>query len=206
MRSIILFLFAVGVLLLAHWAMPRIVGGLRRMSRLPENRLTEDEAVPVWFMGNFERAMAVVLVLANVRGAYALLAAWLGAKLATSWQRLPIDNTDLETSRQSQGRNAGRAHGGDNLRYIRDRRRPTFPRVCVSRRLDAPHHLTERIRAYQPLAIVTLLLSIKEIMDAAAIAAGSSAARYAVPFPGMGQQARFLDAMARIVPALPQAK
>ena len=100
MRSIILFLFAVGVLLLAHWAMPRIVGGLRRMSRLPENRLTEDEAVPVWFVGNFERAMAVVLVLANVRGAYALLAAWLGAKLATSWQRLPIDNTDLETSRQ----------------------------------------------------------------------------------------------------------
>ena len=70
------------------------------MSRLPENRLTEDEAVPVWFVGNFERAMAVVLVLANVRGAYALLAAWLGAKLATSWQRLPIDNTDLETSRQ----------------------------------------------------------------------------------------------------------
>jgi hypothetical protein len=132
MRSIILFLFAVGVLLLAHWAMPRIVGGLRRMSRLPENRLTEDEAVPVWFVGNFERAMAVVLVLANVRGAYALLAAWLGAKLATSWQRLPIDNTDLETSRQVRGRNAGCAHGGDNLRYIRDRRRPTFP-LRVSR-------------------------------------------------------------------------
>jgi hypothetical protein len=42
MRSIILFLFAVGVLLLAHWAMPRIVGGLRRMSRLPEKRIAFD--------------------------------------------------------------------------------------------------------------------------------------------------------------------
>ena len=97
MRSIILFLFAVGVLLLAHWAMPRIVGGLRRMSRLPENRLTEDEAVPVWFMGNFERAMAVVLVLANVRGAYALLAAWLGSgsRLTTLILRL-VDKSGPE--------------------------------------------------------------------------------------------------------------
>ncbi|MGA8433213.1 MAG: hypothetical protein WB713_00155, partial [Methyloceanibacter sp.] len=69
--------------------------------------------------------------------------------------------------------------------------------------LDAPHHLTERIRAYQPLAIVTLLLSIKEIVEAAAIAAGSSAARY-VPFPGMGQQTRFRDEMACIIPVLPK--
>jgi len=29
---------------------------------------------------------------------------------------------------------------------------------------------------------------------------------FVVPFPGNGQQRRFLDAMARIVPALPRAK
>ncbi len=65
--------------------------------------------------------------------------------------------------------------------------------------------LADRIAEYRPLAIVTLLLSIKEIVEAAAIAAGSSAARYAVPFPGMGQQRRFLDAMERIVRHLPRA-
>ena len=72
--------------------------------------------------------------------------------------------------------------------------------------LSAQARLADRIAEYQPAAIVTLLLSIKEIVEAAAIAAGGSAARYAVPFPGMGQQRRFLDAMARIVLALPRAK
>jgi hypothetical protein len=50
----------------------------------------------------------------------------------------------------------------------------------VTKCLAAQPSLTERIRAYQPLAIVTLLLSIKEIVEAAAIAAsparGSSGA------------------------------
>ena len=55
---------------------------------------------------------------------------------------------------------------------------------------------------YQPEAIVSLLLGIKEIVEGAAIEAGSSAARYAVPFPGMGQQTRFRDEMARIIPML----
>jgi hypothetical protein len=48
--------------------------------------------------------------------------------------------------------------------------------------------LADRIAEYRPLAIVTLLLSLKEIVEAA-IAAGVS-----------------LDAMARIVPAIPRAK
>ena len=70
--------------------------------------------------------------------------------------------------------------------------------------LAAQDSLTDRIRAYHPLAIVTHLLSIKEIVDAAAIAAGSDADRYAVPFPGMGQQTRFRDERARIIPMLPK--
>jgi hypothetical protein len=60
--------------------------------------------------------------------------------------------------------------------------------------------LTERIRAYQPLAIASIMRSIGDIVNEAAIAAGSNAPRYAVPFPGMGQQTRFRDQMARIVP------
>jgi hypothetical protein len=49
---------------------------------------------------------------------------------------------------------------------------------------------------------VSLLLGIKDFVDAAAIAAGSSAVRYAVPFPGMGQQTCFREKMARIIPIL----
>src|SRR5947207_15177296 len=61
--------------------------------------------------------------------------------------------------------------------------KPERLRTCVA----AQASLTERIAAYQPQVIVTLLLSVKEIVEAAAVAAGSSAVRYAVPFPGMGQ-------------------
>ena len=67
---------------------------------------------------------------------------------------------------------------------------------------DAQNSLSARIAEYQPLAIVSLMLGIKTIVDAAAIAAGNHAPRFAVPFPGMGQQARFQTAMAEIIPAL----
>jgi hypothetical protein len=59
-------------------------------------------------------------------------------------------------------------------------------------------------QALGPLAIVSLLMSIRTIVDAAAIEAGNDAPRFAVPFPGMGQQARFKAAMAQIIPALPR--
>jgi hypothetical protein len=49
------------------------------------------------------------------------------------------------------------------------------------------------------------LLSIEDIVEDAAIAAGSDAPRYAVPFPGNGQQARFRKEMARLLPLLPLA-
>ena len=69
---------------------------------------------------------------------------------------------------------------------------------------DAQKSLADRIAAYRPEAIVSLLISIEPFVDAAAIAASSNAPRYAVPFPGMGQQARFQDAMASIIPKLPR--
>jgi hypothetical protein len=70
--------------------------------------------------------------------------------------------------------------------------------------LDAQNSLADRIAEYRPLAIVSLLLSIKNVVDAAAIRAGSNACRFAVPFPGMGQQTRFQTAMASIIPKLPR--
>jgi len=70
--------------------------------------------------------------------------------------------------------------------------------------LAAQSSLAVRIAEYRPLAIVSLLISIKAIVEAAAIAAGSNAPRFAVPFPGMGQQSRFQAAMAQIIPTLPR--
>lgn len=70
----------------------------------------------------------------------------------------------------------------------------------------AQDSLTKRIVEYKPDAIVSLLLVIKNIVDAAAIAADSNAVRFAVPFPGMGQQGRFQAEMAIIVPKLPRLR
>jgi hypothetical protein len=64
--------------------------------------------------------------------------------------------------------------------------------------------LSARIAEYRPLAIVSLLVSIKTIVDGAAIQAGSTAQRFAVPFAGMGQQGRFKAAIAEIIPTLPK--
>jgi len=71
--------------------------------------------------------------------------------------------------------------------------------------LAAADCLIDRIAGYRPLAIVSVLLSIRSIVEAAAKAAGSNAKVFGVPFPGMGQQARFHREMIKIVPLLPRA-
>ena len=70
--------------------------------------------------------------------------------------------------------------------------------------LNAQSSLADRIAAYQPEAIVSLLIVIEPFVEAASIIAGSNAPRYAVPFPGMGQQTRFQAAMGRVIPRLPR--
>jgi len=45
-------------------------------------RTAKEEGVPAWITGTFERLLAFFLVLLRVEGAYALIALWLGAKLA----------------------------------------------------------------------------------------------------------------------------
>jgi len=69
---------------------------------------------------------------------------------------------------------------------------------------NAQTSLAARISKYRPSAIVSLLLSIRENVEVAANTAGSNAQLFAVPFPGNGQQARFLKEMSRILPQLPR--
>jgi hypothetical protein len=69
---------------------------------------------------------------------------------------------------------------------------------------EAQASLAARIKVYKPRAIVSVLLGIEHIVDGAAKVAGGDADLFAVPFPGMGQQARFREAMARIIPNLPR--
>ena len=74
----------------------------------------------------------------------------------------------------------------------------------IAKCLSAQKNLADRIKAYQPKAIVSLLKSIEPIVSAAAIEAGSNVPRYGVPFPGMGQQPRFQAEMASIIQKLPR--
>jgi hypothetical protein len=71
--------------------------------------------------------------------------------------------------------------------------------------LEAQKSLAARIAEYRPLAIVSLLRSIDRIVTNAAKSAGSDANILSVPFPGMGNQVRFRDAMARIIHDLPRS-
>lgn len=63
--------------------------------------------------------------------------------------------------------------------------------------------LSARIAEYPPEAIVVLLLGMREIVEQAARDANSAAKLYAIPFPGMGNQNRFRDAMLKLLPELP---
>ncbi|MDA9506334.1 hypothetical protein XI09_17185 [Bradyrhizobium sp. CCBAU 11386] len=74
-----------------------------------------------------------------------------------------------------------------------------------ARCLAAKESLSERIAAYRPLAIVSMLVSIRSIVETAAKAAGSNATLFGVPFPGMGQQACFHNEMLKIIPRLPRS-
>jgi hypothetical protein len=64
--------------------------------------------------------------------------------------------------------------------------------------------LALRIAEYRPEAIVCLLSRIDKFVRAAAIASGSDASFYSVPFPGMGHQKRFHAKIKKILPKLPK--
>jgi hypothetical protein len=100
MRSFLLIVFAGVVLLLANWVVPAFRNWLLNKSNISDPALIKHDGVPVWVVGNFERLLALVLVAAHVGEAYTVMAAWLGAKLATSWQRIPTDCRDEKLNRQ----------------------------------------------------------------------------------------------------------
>jgi hypothetical protein len=78
---------------------------------------------------------------------------------------------------------------------------PRSSRVAACR--AAKDSLAQRIAEYQPEAIVTVVLSIKSIVDAAVISAESTARRYALPFPGMSHQNRFMSELQGLIPNRP---
>ena len=81
---------------------------------------------------------------------------------------------------------------------------PKMERVAICR--DAQRSLAERIAEYQPQAIVSVLKRVDKNIVAAAIAAGSDAPRFSLPFPGNGHQNKFVNGLAAIVPQLPRAR
>jgi hypothetical protein len=64
----------------------------------------------------------------------------------------------------------------------------------------------ERLKDYKPKAILILLHSIKPMVLEAMREAGISYDPYCTPYPGFGNQPRFHQAMAEIIPNLPVAR
>jgi hypothetical protein len=73
-----------------------------------------------------------------------------------------------------------------------------------ARCLDAQKSLADRIEAYQPEAIVSVLKRIKSFVDAAVVISGSRVPRYDLSFPGNGNQGDFHAGMAAIIQNLPR--
>lgn len=59
--------------------------------------------------------------------------------------------------------------------------------------------LAERLKQYQPEYVVSVLMSIDEPVRKAVTLAGLQVPVFAVPFPGQGQQTRFVDELTRIL-------
>jgi hypothetical protein len=84
------FAIGIGVIFVAYGPMGFFSRWLGTRSHI-DARTAKEEGVPVWITGTFERLLAFFLVVLHVEGAYALIALWLGAKLAASWHRLPTE-------------------------------------------------------------------------------------------------------------------
>lgn len=86
------------------------------------------------------------------------------------------------------------------LTPVNDLAQPDRKRQCEA----AVPSLARRLAVYRPLVVISLMLSIEDMVeDAIDQARLHSTAHCSVPFPGTGQQNRFLDKMATIIPQLP---
>ena len=99
-KTVALIACGIATVLVAYFPLDMLIMWLRVKSRVQGTRSAEEVGVPVWIVGSFERLSAFLLGLFNVPGATIMLAAWLAAKLAASWQRYPTSEEDMEANRQ----------------------------------------------------------------------------------------------------------
>jgi undecaprenyl pyrophosphate phosphatase UppP len=93
--SILLFVAGLVIALgLGHFAVKWFLDSVRAESDVPADR--PGAGVPNWIIGLFERTFAFLIILAAVEGAYAVLGAWIAAKLALNWQRHPYKDDPEE--------------------------------------------------------------------------------------------------------------
>ena len=83
--SFLLFIVGLAFTLWAHYPVKWFLAWVRTKSGVPPDR--PGAGVPNWIVGAFERLFAFGVVLADVENAYAVLIAWMAAKLAANWQR-----------------------------------------------------------------------------------------------------------------------
>jgi len=150
-----------------------------------------------------------------VRARRRILTLFVGESAPHSGKFFYCGNPELKQYMHQAVQAAGLATGGDFLEsfkglgwYLDDLVLTPVNQMTKSQReaecLSAQHNLAQRIVEYHPLAIVPVLFRIKDIVKAAADQAGSTAEFHPVPFPGNGQQARFLEAMKHLIPLLPK--
>ena len=77
------------------------------------------------------------------------------------------------------------------------------PKQRKARHRECQESLRQRIASCRPRAVVSLLLSIRDIVETAAARAAPDARTHAVHFAGFGQQNVFRAEMAEILPKLP---
>ena len=104
--SALLFVLGLAVALLGHLPVEWFVHWLRHKSDLPP-REPRKLALPVAIIGTFERLLAFFFVYLNVEGTYAILIAWMAAKLALTWHRPIGDSNDERVVEGDQEIRAG---------------------------------------------------------------------------------------------------
>jgi hypothetical protein len=88
LRHELVLIFALGVAFAANGPIAALLGWLRTQGGISAHRTPGEQGVPSWITGTFERMLAFGLAYLKVSDAGMLLALWLGAKLASNWQRI----------------------------------------------------------------------------------------------------------------------
>jgi hypothetical protein len=96
---VLLIVLLVPLLWLAYIPMGWLLRFLRIQSNIPGERSQREVGPPAEIVGTFERIIAFFAVLFFLNHAFVIIAFWLGAKIAASWQRYPIDPKSADAGR-----------------------------------------------------------------------------------------------------------